>query len=148
MQRAVRSFEISAFRIHRHGAWHAVVIKRIGRFRFKGEVDGQPKLLRVVSTPRRVELHFVVERPAERACAKGEPQGIDRGSRRRHKCRRALAREWQRVREREHGKRHELTARLVREFGNRFLLRISRSARCSAITRWRERSQSKPGDLL
>ena len=36
IRRAVRSFETSSFRIHRHGAWHAVAIKGIGRFRFKG----------------------------------------------------------------------------------------------------------------
>ena len=157
-QRAVRSFETAAFRIHRHGAWQAVTVKGIGRFRFKGDVDGQPKLLRVVRTPRRVELHLVVERVAERACADCEPLGIDvgvrfqvalsnglrvagrhldrvrlkrrqralsralRGSHDRYKRRRALAREWQRVREREHGALHELTARLVREFGNRFVV--------------------------
>ena len=65
----MRSFETAAFRIHRHGAWQAVTVKGIGRFRFKGAVDGQPKLLRVVRTPRRVELHLVVERAAERTCA-------------------------------------------------------------------------------
>ena len=157
-RRAVRSFETSAFRIHRRGAWQAVVIKGIGRFRFKGDVEGQPKLLRVVRTPRRVELHLVVERPAERACVEAAPLGIDvgvrfqvalsnglrvvgrclertrlkrlqralsravRGSHGRYKRRTALAREWQRVREREHGALHELTARLVCEYGNRFVV--------------------------
>ena len=154
----MRSFETSAFRVHRQGAWQAVCVKGIGKFRFKGSVDGAPKLLRVVRTPRRVELHLVVEREADRACARGEPLGIDvgvrfqvalsnglrvagrrldrvrlkrrqralsralRGSHNRYKRRGALAREWQRVREREHGALHELTARLVREFGNRFVV--------------------------
>ena len=174
IRRAVRSFETSSFRIHRHGAWHAVAIKGIGRFRFKGVIEGQPQLLRVVRTPRRVELHLVVERPVERICAEGDPQGIDvgihylvalsnglrvagrrldrarlkrlqrtlsrkkPGSHNRYKCRRALAREWQRVREREHGERHELTAHLVREYGCRFFvedLRIRNMLRNHSLAR-------------
>ena len=55
-RRAVRSFETERFRVHQHGAWHAVTIKGIGRSRFKGEVDAKAKRLRIVRTPRRVEL--------------------------------------------------------------------------------------------
>ena len=156
-RRAVRSFETDAFRVHRQGAWQAVTIKGIGRFRFRGEVDGVPKVLRIVRTPRRVEVQFVVE------LAQGDitedtraPVGIDVGIRarvtlsggeivpgttldraqlrhrqrrvsrarrgsnaRRKKCA-GLAKEWQRVTERERGLLHALTSRLVREQGPRF----------------------------
>ena len=52
-RRAVRSFETDAFRVHRQGSWQAVTIKGIGRFRFRGEVDGAAKVLRIVRSPRR-----------------------------------------------------------------------------------------------
>ena len=181
----MRSFETSCFRIHRRGAWHAVFIKGIGRFRFKGDIEGRPQLLRVVCTPRRMEPHLVVERPVERICAEERPQGIDRGihylvalsnglrvagrqidrtrlkylqrtlsrkkrgSHRRHKCRRALAREWQRVREWERGERHDLTARLVREYGNRFFiedLRVRNMLRNHSLAR--AISEQAWGDLV
>ena len=44
-------------------------------FDSKGDIEGQPQLLRVVCALRRVELHLVVERSAERARAEGALQG-------------------------------------------------------------------------
>ena len=158
-RRAVRSFETEQFRVQRQGAWNSVTVKGIGRFRFKGEIDGKPKRLRIVRTARRVEVQIIVERElsvvAEDARA---PVGIDvgirsrvalstgetvpgvkidrtelkrrqrilsrskRGSNARRKKRSALAREWQRVAERERGAAHELTAKLVRAQGSRFYI--------------------------
>ena len=157
-RRAVRSFETDAFRVHRQGSWQAVTIKGIGRFRFRGEVAGTAKVLRIVRSPRRVEVQFVVEMELPQqdiADDSRAPVGIDVGirarvalsggdivpgttldrARLRHRQRRvsrarrgsnarrkkvcALAKEWQRVTERERGRLHELTSRLVREQGPR-----------------------------
>lgn len=154
-RRAVRSFETDAFRVHRQGSWQAVTIKGIGRFRFRGEIDGWARVLRIVRSPRRVEVQIVVELAQQDIADDARaPVGIDvgirarvalsggeivpgnpldraelrqrrvsraqRGSKSRRKKVCALAKEWQRVTERERGRLHELTSRLVREQGPRF----------------------------
>ena len=155
-RRAIRSFEIPNAPVRREGRWNTVCIKGIGRLRFKGTIDGVPKLVRIVKTPRRVKVQVLVERDLAPAADDREPLGIDvgisarvalsngeivpghpldrsalkrrqrrlsrakRGSASRVKKRLALAREWQRVAEREHGRLHELTADLVRRHGSRF----------------------------
>ena len=154
--RRVRSFEVPAPKIHRKGKWNTVSVKGIGRFRFRGEADGTPKVLRIVKTPIRVLVQLVVEREVADVIDMRERLGIDvgvrsrialssggtvpgrkldravlkrkqrvlsrakRGSRSRLKKCQALAREWQRVRERERGTLHELSAKLVRDHGARF----------------------------
>ena len=77
--RPMRSFELDRFRVHRCGRGHALSIKGIGRFRFQGEIDGKPQLLRVVKTPLRVTIQLVVERPLPLACPTRPPLGIDVG---------------------------------------------------------------------
>ena len=156
-RRAVRSFETDAFRVHRQGSWQAVTIKGIGRFRFRGEIDGRARVLRIVRSPRRVEVQIVVElaqqdiaddarapvgidigirarvalsggeivpgNPLDRAELRHRQRRVSRaqrGSKSRRKKVCALAKEWQRVTERERGRLHELTSRLVREQGPRF----------------------------
>ena len=176
-RRAVRSFEIGAdcFTVRQHGSWLSVTLKGIGRFRCKGTLDGEPKALRIVRTPRRVEIQIVVEIPSEAVAPDTrEPVGLDlgirsrvalsngemapgtpldrselkrrqrklaraeRGSNGRRKKRQALAKEWDRVGERERGRLHELTATLVREHSARFYVEalkirnMSRSAKGTA----------------
>ena len=154
--RGIRSFEVPAPKIRRMGAWNVVAVKGIGRFRFKGEIDGEPKILRIVKTPLRVMVQVVVEREVPEATDIRVPLGVDlgirsrialssgetvpgrkldrsplvrkqralsrakKGSRSRCKKRKALAREWQRVAERERGALHELSAQLVKGHGARF----------------------------
>ena len=154
--RRVRSFEVPAPKIHRKGRWNTVSVKGIGRFRFSGEIDGTPKVLRIVKTPMRVMVQLVVEQEVADVIDIRAPLGIDvgirsrialssgetvpgrkldravlkrkqrilsrakKGSRSRCKKHQALAREWQRVRERERGTLHELTAKLVADHGARF----------------------------
>ncbi len=79
--RAVRSFEVPAPRIHRKGRWNTVSVKGIGKFRFAGEVDGVPKVLRIVKTPIRVTVQIVVEREAAEISDLRSPLGIDAGIR-------------------------------------------------------------------
>ena len=179
--RGIRSFEVPAPKIHKKGPWNTVSVKGIGKFRFAGEVEGTPKVLRIVKTPIRVTVQIVVEREAAEVTDLRAPIGLDagiryraalssghavpgrrldrselkrrqrklsrarRGSKGRCKKRRALAREWQRVTERERGAMHELTAELVREHGARFyvedlkipnLLRNRRLARSMAEQNW------------
>ena len=131
-------------------------MKGIGRFRFSGEVDGSPKVLRIVKTPRRVLVQVIVEQEVADVTDLREPLGIDvgirsriavssgetvpgrqldrtalkrkqrilsrakKGSRSRCKKRQSLAREWQRVTERERGTLHELSAQLVKDHGAKF----------------------------
>jgi len=179
--RGIRSFEVRAPKIRKKGCWNTVSVKGIGRFRFKGEIEGTPKVLRIVKTPRRVSVQIVVERQAKEIVDLRPPLGIDagiryraalsngetvpgrrldrtilvrrqrrlsrarRGSKGRCKKRMAFARAWQRVRERERGVLHELTARLVRDHGACFyvedlkipnMMRNTRLARRIAEQNW------------
>ena len=154
--RRVRSFELPAPKIYSKGRWKTVSVKGIGRFRFSGEVDGEPKILRIVKTPRRVKVQVIVEREVADVTDLREPLGIDvgiksriavssgetvpgrkldrtalkrkqrilsraqKGSRSRCRKRQSLAREWQRVTERERGTLHELSAKLVKDHGAKF----------------------------
>ena len=68
--------------MHQQDVWLSVTIKGIGRFCCKGTLNGVPRLLRIVRTPRRVEIQVVVERPSEAAATDTrEPVGIDLGIR-------------------------------------------------------------------
>ena len=79
--RRVRSFEVPAPKILRKGKWNAVSVKGIGRFRFRGEAEGTPKVLRIVKTPIRVLVQLVVEREVADVIDMREPLGIDVGVR-------------------------------------------------------------------
>ena len=157
-RRAIRSFEIPNTPVRREGRWNTVCIKGIGRLR----IDGIPKMVRIVKTPRRVKVQVLVEMDVAPAVDDREPFGVDvgisarvalsngeivpgrppdrsglkrrqrclsrakRGSASRAKKRLALAREWQRVTEREHGRLHELTTDLVRCHSGRFYVEDQR----------------------
>ena len=79
--RGLRSFEVPAPAIRRHGRWNVVAVKGIGKFRFAGDVEGRPKILRVVKTPMRVAVQIVVEREAPALVDLRPRLGIDVGIR-------------------------------------------------------------------
>ncbi|MDE2876967.1 MAG: transposase [Gemmatimonadota bacterium] len=151
--RGIRSFEVTT-PVRTNGRWSWVVVKGVGRIRFRGGVpEGRVKQVRVVRTARRAKVQLVVERQIEVIPDRRPMVGLDmgikarvalstgqtvpgvridrrelkrrqrrlskarRGSRNRRKRKAELAREWQRVRDREHGALHELTAAIVRDHG-------------------------------
>ena len=79
--RGLRSFEVPAPAIRRHGRWNTVSVKGIGKFRFAGEVEGTPKILRIVKTPMRVSVQIVVEREVAEVVDLRPRLGIDVGIR-------------------------------------------------------------------
>ena len=172
----IHSFEDTApAKIKLSGNRFAYTIKGIGRLRFKGALpEGAVKVVRVVRTPRRIKLQFVMEVPESNVLDIRPPVGIDlgvkdrvtlsngckfpknvvdrrelkcrqrilsraeKGSNNREKKRKALAREWQRVTEREKGKVHALTSKLVKEQSSRFVvenLRISNMVKNRRLSR-------------
>ena len=155
----IHSFEVSARReIKSSGKYYSYKIKGIGRLKFREALpDGKIKMVRVVRTPRRVKLQFVMEvADSDGVIDVRPPVGIDvgikdravlssgykvpknivdrtelkrrqrtlsrakKGSNNREKKRRMLAKEWQRVTEREKGKVHEITSALVKNHSCRF----------------------------
>ena len=84
--RGIHSFEVPAPTIRRQGRYNVVSVKGIGKFRFAGEIDGTPKVLRIVRTPIRVKVQIVVKKEAAevadlRAPTGRPPLGIDAGIR-------------------------------------------------------------------
>ena len=77
--RGVKSFETHQFRIHKALSWHCVRIKGIGKFRFKGELKGEVKFLRIVKTPIRIKIQLVCELPDVETVDERAPVGIDAG---------------------------------------------------------------------
>ena len=77
--REIKSFETSQFRIHKAGPWRCIRIKGIGKFRFKGKLKGEAKLLRIVKTPIRVKIQLVCELPDVEVEDTREALGIDAG---------------------------------------------------------------------
>ncbi len=159
-RRGIRSFELDQVpKIDHNGNMYSVVIKGVGRFKFKPPLlEGEIKLLRVVKSPRRVKVQFVVELPDPGVLDIREAVGVDmgiksrvvlstgykvpkrvvdreelkrkqrilsrsvRGSKGRDKKRVSLAKEWDKVRERERGVLHELTADLVKHHSAKFVV--------------------------
>ncbi len=159
-RRGIRSFELDQVpKIKHNDNIYSVVIKGVGRFKFKTPLlEGEIKLLRVVKSPRRVKVQFVVELPDPGVLDIREAVGVDvgiksrvilstgykvskrvvdrgglkrkqrilsrsvRGSKARDKKRVSLAKEWDRVRERERGVLHELTADLVKNHSAKFVV--------------------------
>ena len=149
--RGIRSFEWHNPAIRKHGKFNVLLIKGVGRLRFKGELPDQIRFVRVVKTARRVKLQIIHEIADAEPAPSISPIGIDvgirsritcsngfktgkneldrselkrrqrilskavKGSNNRRKKRLALAKEWQRVRERERGSLHELTAELAKQ---------------------------------
>ena len=156
--RQVKSFETGQFKIKQQGKYNSINIKGIGKFRFKGNVDGKVKLIRIVKTPIRIKIQLVQEIDKRIESKYKEPLGIDMGvksrmvlsngfevekqsrnlkkikqlqvkfsrctkrSNNRRKLKTRLAKEWQRINEREHGKLHEITTDLVKSQSNKFVL--------------------------
>ena len=77
--RGIKSFETDSFRIHKAGPWQCIRIKGIGKFRFKGELKGEAKLLRIVKTPVRIQIQLVCELPDVEVEDERSPIGIDAG---------------------------------------------------------------------
>ena len=163
-RRKVRSFETDSFNIKRRRHWNIVSIKGVGKFRFKGELQGRVKMVRIVKTPRRVNIQLVTEiPPGDGMVDERAPTGIDlgissvvamsngavvrgesldrrknnlnrkkhlqrkvarakRGSNSRKKAVHQLSKECQRLTEREHGRLHELSARIVKEFSSNLVV--------------------------
>ena len=71
----MRSFEIPNAPGWCEGQWNTVRIKGVRRLRFKGAVDGQARLVRIVKTPVRV----VVDREIHPVEDHREPLDIDVG---------------------------------------------------------------------
>lgn len=156
--RGIRSFDIEKPpKVKSTGKSYAISIKGVGRLKFKKPLpEGDVKVLRVVRTPRRVKLQFVMEVPDPNVIDIRPAVGIDlgiksrvicsdgtklpknkldrdelkrrqrklsrakRGSNNRKKKRKAFARQWQRVTDREKGILHQQTASLVRNRSARF----------------------------
>ena len=80
-RRGVRSFELESFpKLRTNDRWTWTAVKGVGRIRWRGEPpDGDVKLLRVVRTPRRVEVQLVVAAEVEVAADVRPPVGIDLG---------------------------------------------------------------------
>ena len=149
--RGIRSFEWHRPSIKRHGKYNVLLVKGVGKLRFKGQLPDNIKMVRVIKTPLRVKIQIsheikeVVQAPSINpigidvgvksriTCSNGYCSGkneLDRtelkrkqrvlsravkGSNNRKKKRAAYAKEWQRVREFERGKLHELTAQLTKQ---------------------------------
>ena len=77
--RGIRSFETEQFAIRDSGRWHSVRIKGIGRIRFKGEIKGQVKRIRVVRSAQRVTVQLVCECEQPSVLDLRPPLGIDVG---------------------------------------------------------------------
>ena len=156
VRRGVKSFETGSFSVVEEGAWKSVTFKGVGKFRFQGEVVGEPKVVRIVKTPRRVKLMLVCEIPLDPPKDTRPPLGIDvgvrerftlsngvvlpkvsidrrrlkrlqrlvdravEGSNNRRKKIAMLAKEWQRVSERQKAELHRITDTLVKEHSARF----------------------------
>ena len=163
-RRKVRSFETDQFNIKQNKSWLAVSVKGIGRFRFKGKLQGKVKQVRIVKTARRVKIQLITEQTVDNKMVdKREPIGIDvginnvvalsngtvvageslhnrkkklnkkkhlqrkvartkLGSNSRKKARLQLSKECQRLAERENGRLHELSARIIRDHGSSIIV--------------------------
>ena len=77
--RGIKSFETDSFRIHKAGPWQCIRIKGIGKFRFKGELKGEAKLLRIIKTPIRIKIQLVCELPDVETIDERAPVGVDVG---------------------------------------------------------------------
>ena len=150
-QRGIRSCEWHNPAIRKQGKFNVLLIKGVGRCRFRGELPDNIKFVRVVKTACRVKIQIIHKLGDVEPAPSINPIGIDVGiksritcsngyqsgkneldrtelkrrqrilskavksSNNRKKKRIAYAKEWQRVRERERGKLHEVTAELVKQ---------------------------------
>lgn len=123
--RLVRSFDVPApIRIKRQGKYHVLNIKGVGKFRFKGEIDGEVRVARIIKTPLRIKVQLILEKEIPVQEDSRAPLGIDvgvksrltlsngaqiEGSNNRRKLIAQKQKEEQRIAEAEIGKLHELT---------------------------------------
>ena len=77
----IHSFEDpTPAKVKSSGKHYAYTVKGIGRLKFRGALpEGEIKVVRVVRTPRRVKLQFVMEVAAPEALDVRPPVGIDLG---------------------------------------------------------------------
>ena len=78
-ERPVRSFDAFVFRIRSCGAGHAVLVKGFPPFRVDSVPEGEIRMVRVVRTPVRVEIHFLTREYVEIVPSDAEPIGVDMG---------------------------------------------------------------------
>ena len=159
--RGIRSFEWHNPSIRRNGKYNVLLVKGVGKIRFKGELPEHIKMVRVVKTALRVKVQIIHELPDVEPVPSLNPIGIDvgvksriscsngyqtgkneldrtelkrkqrilskaaKGSNNRKKKRLALAKEWQRMKERERGKLHEETAALVKQSNTFYVENLS-----------------------
>ncbi len=77
--RGVKSFETSDFKIKKAVSWNCIRVKGIGKFRYKGKLKGEAKILRIVKTPIRVKLQLVCQLPDVQVEDARAPVGVDAG---------------------------------------------------------------------
>ena len=77
--RAIKSFEVPNPVIKDNGRYKFLVVKGIGRFRFKHAGPISTKLARVVVSPRRIKVQFLVETPEPGTEDMRPVLGIDAG---------------------------------------------------------------------
>ena len=77
--RGIKSFETDLFSYSQGRPWQCIRIKGIGKFRFKGELKGEAKLLRIVKTPVRIKIQLVCELPDVETVDERAPVGVDVG---------------------------------------------------------------------
>ena len=78
-ERPVRSFDAPGFRIRPCGKGHAILIKGFPPFRVDSVPEGEIRMVRVIKTPVRVELHFLTREDVEIVPSDAEPIGMDMG---------------------------------------------------------------------
>ena len=77
--RQVKSFETYQFKIKKQGKYNLLNIKGIGKFRFKGFVEDDVKMIRIVKTPRRIKVQLIGEMDKKIQSKSEKPLGIDVG---------------------------------------------------------------------
>ena len=78
-ERPVRSFDAFKFRIRSCGAGHVVLVKGFPPFKVDSVPEGEIRMVRVVRTPVRVEIHFLTREDVEIVPSDAEPIGVDMG---------------------------------------------------------------------
>ena len=79
-RRKVRSFDVDASGLKIGEKWNSVSVKGIGKFRFKGQINGVVKVARIVKTARQVKVQLICELPVpEKVVDNRGAVGIDLG---------------------------------------------------------------------
>ena len=141
--RGVRSFELDVPpKVKSTGKRYAVTIKGIGRLKFKHPLpEGVVKMLRVVRTPRRVKLQFVMEHEDSNVVDIRAPVGIDLGVKDRAICSNGYKAPKNVVDRRELKRRQRKVSKARRGSNNR-------SKKCIALAKqWQKTTEREKGML-